>query len=134
PSGQALPFPVATLTIDSVRTQQITIDLVPGATIAGRITDPQGNPLAGVAVSAAALQYDAGRRAFSAGSLPKTTDDRGEYRVYWLPPGEYYVRAEYPDASGNLARRSYYPGTLDSTTAQPLTIRGGETLEGMNFA
>jgi len=134
PAGLALPFPVATLTVDSLQTQRLSIELVPGATIAGRITDPQGNPLAGVKVSAASLQYDAGRRAFSAGSVPKTTDDRGDYRVFWLPPGEYYVRAEYGNADADLARRSYYPGALDSTSAVSLTIRGGETLEGMNFA
>jgi len=134
PGGQALPFPVATLTVDSLQTQRITIDLVPGATIAGRITDPEGNPLAGVSISAATLRYDGGRPSFGVGSDPKKTDDRGEYRIYWLPPGEYYIRAEHPNAAGNLARRSYYPGTLDSTSAVPLTVRGGEVLQGMNFA
>jgi len=134
PGGQALPFPVERIDIDSLQTHRITIDLTPGATIAGRITDPQGNALAGVKVSATSLQYDAGRRVFSAGSVPKTTDDRGEYRIFWLPPGEYYIRAEHPNGNGNLARRSYYPGTLDSTAAVPLTIRGGETLDGMSFA
>jgi hypothetical protein len=134
PAGHPLPFPVATLTIDSLQTQRIVIELVPGATIAGRITGPDGNPLAGVKLSATTLQYDAGRRTFALGSLPKATDDRGDYRIYWLPPGEYYIRAEYENTSSSLARRSYYPGTLDSTSAIPLTIRGGETLEGMNFA
>jgi len=134
PGGQPLPFNVATLTIDSLQTQRITIDLVPGATIAGRITDPQGNPLTGVSVSAAALRYDGGRASFSVGSAPKKTDDHGEYRIYWLPPGEYYIRAEYQSAPGNLARRSYYPGTLDSTFAVPLTVRGGEVVQGTDFA
>jgi hypothetical protein len=134
PGGQALPFPVAFLEIDSLQTQRITIDLAPGATVSGRITDPQGNPLTGVKVSAATLQYDSGRRVFSAGSVPKVTDIRGDYRIFWLPPGEYYIRAEYPDGTSNLARRSYYPGTLDSPFAALLTIRGGEVLDNINFA
>src|SRR5690348_10694114 len=33
PGGQPLPFPVATLTIDSLQTQRISIELVPGAVI-----------------------------------------------------------------------------------------------------
>jgi len=134
PESRTLPAQVAQLTIDSPRTQQLFIDLAPGAAIGGRITDSQGNPLQDVKVSATKLQYDQGRRIFSVGPIPKTTDDRGQYRIFWLPPGEYYIRAEYGSASGNLARRSYYPGTLDSTSAAPLTIRGGESFDGMDFA
>ena len=126
PQARELPAMIASLTIDSPATRRINIKLVPGAVIAGRITDPQGQPLPGVRVSVMKLQYADGQPAFTAGSVPKATDDRGEYRLYWFPPGEYYIRAEYPGGRGNLARRSYYPGTL--------TVRGGESLEGMNFA
>jgi hypothetical protein len=134
PQARELPAMVASLTIDSPAIQRIEIKLVPGAVIAGRITDPQGQPLPGVRVSVMKLQYADGQPAFTAGSVPKATDDRGEYRLSWFPPGEYYIRAEYPGGLGNLARRFYYPGTLDSALAVPLTVRGGESLEGMNFA
>src|SRR5262245_28014563 len=60
PQGQSLPSMVGSLAIDSPQTQQLTIDLVPGAVIAGRITDPQGRPLQGVQVSTTKLQYDEG--------------------------------------------------------------------------
>lgn len=133
PLGTPLPTPVASIAVDSSRVQQIVIDLMPGATIGGRVTDPQGRPLQGVQVSAMKLQYDEGRPAFSAGSLPRTTDDRGEFRLFWFAPGEYYIRAEYPNGQNSLARKSYYPGTVDSNMAIPLTVRGGESLEGMNF-
>ena len=134
PQGQALPAMVATLKIDSAQTQQLVINLVPGAVIGGLITDPAGKPLPGVAVSAMKLQYDEGRPAFGVGPLPKTTNDRGEYRLFWFPPGEYYIRAEYPNGPNNLAGRAYYPGTMNSTLAVPVTIRGGESLDGLNFA
>jgi hypothetical protein len=134
PQASALPTSVALTNINSTQTHQMVIDLTPGAVIAGRITDPQGRPVSGVQISAMKLQYEEGRPAFSLGTLPKTTDDRGEYRVFWLSPGDYYIRAEYPARQDNLARRSYYPGTLDSGMAAPLTVRGGELLEGMNFS
>ena len=117
PQGRALPSPVASLTVDSTRAQQVVIDLVPGAAIGGRITDPQGTARSRRAGdSAMKLQYDEGRPSFGAGSVPRTTDDRGEYRLFWFAPGEYYIRAEYPSGQNSLARKSYYPGTMDSNT------------------
>src|SRR6478672_11155735 len=48
PQGLELPGVVEFVTLDSQRTQQLTIDLIPGAVITGRITDPEGRPLEGV--------------------------------------------------------------------------------------
>lgn len=132
PGRQALPFAAATFTVDSQRTQQVVVELTPGGRISGRINDPQGNPLPNVSVSATQMDYQDGRKAFAPGTIPIKTNDRGEYRVFWLHPGEYYIRAEQTGA-GNLAGRSYYPGTLDSNVATPITIRGGESVEGMDF-
>jgi hypothetical protein len=133
PLGRPLPSPVATVTVDS-RRAQVVIDLVPGAAIGGRVTDAEGRPVPGVQMTAMKLQYDEGRAAFGAGSAPRTTDDRGEFRLFWFPPGEYYIRAEYPSGRNSLARKSYYPGTVDSNTAVALTLRGGESIDGLNFA
>jgi len=133
PLGRPLPSPVAGVTVDSTRLQQVVIDIVPGASIGGRITDAQGRPVPGVQVTAMKLQYDEGRPAFGAGSIPRTTDDRGEYRLFWFAPGEYYIRAEYPTGRNSLARKSYFPGTVDSNLAVPLTLRGGDSVDGTNF-
>src|SRR6188508_1734017 len=84
PQGRALPSQVASLTVDSTRTQLVVIDLMPGAAIGGRITDPEGRPLQGVQVSAMKLQYDEGQPSFGVGSVPRATDDRGEYRLFWF--------------------------------------------------
>jgi hypothetical protein len=118
--------------VDFPQTQPLVLELVPGAVIGGRITDPQGRPLAGVAVSAMKLQYTEGRRSFGPGSIAQKTDDRGQYRLFWFAPGEYFIRAEY--SSATLARRSYYPGTVDSNAAASFVIRGGESLDAMDFS
>jgi hypothetical protein len=128
PEGQSL------LTVESPQTQPIIIELVQGAVIGGRITDPQGRPLSGVAVSAMKLQYTEGRRSFGPGSVPQRTDDRGQYRLFWFAPGEYFIRAEYQNSQATLARRSYYPGTVDSNLAASFVIRGGESLDAMDFS
>ncbi|HZI51083.1 MAG TPA: hypothetical protein VFE29_04620, partial [Terriglobia bacterium] len=79
------------------------------------------------------LQYRNGQPAFGVGSVPVASNDRGEFRLFWFPPGEYYVRAEYSSAQSDLARKSYYPGTVDSNTAVALSVRGGESLDNLNF-
>ena len=134
PEGQPLPLQLGSLTVDSSPVQTLVVDLVPGAIVGGRITDPQGQPLAGVAVSVMQLEYTEGRRAFSPGSIAQKTDDRGQYRLFWFGPGEYYVRAEFQNPQGNLARRSYYPGTVDSNGAASFVVRGGETFDGLDFS
>jgi hypothetical protein len=132
PRGLALPQPVASVTVGASR-NHLFVDLTPGAVFRGRVTDPQGRPLQGVQMSAMELQYREGRPAFGVGSLPKPTDGRGEFQLFSFPPGEYYIRAEYPSDQNGLARKSYYPGTVDSNSATALLVRGGEALDNLNF-
>jgi hypothetical protein len=131
--GNPLPNFVATVTLEPLRSQQIVVTLIPGAIISGRATDTEGQPMVGVEMSAMKLQYDEGRPVFSVGTPPIATNARGEYRIPWLPPGEYYLRAEFPSPRQQFAMRTYYPGTTDSLAAITLTIRGGESLDGTNL-
>ena len=133
PQGNPLPSPVANVTVDAATSHRILITLIAGAVVSGTITDVEGLPIAGVQMSAMKLQYEDGRPVFAAGTPAVATNNRGEYRIPWLPPGEYYLRAEYADPQQQFARRTYYPGTTDSLTAVPLMIRGGESLTGINF-
>ena len=134
PNGSPLPSIVATVPVDASRSHQVFITLIAGALVRGRITDAQGLPLAGVQMSAMKLQYEDGRPVFAVGTPPVATNDRGEYRIAWLPPGEYYLRAEYSNSEQSFARRTYFPGTIGWLSAVPLMIRGGEKLEGTDLA
>src|SRR4029450_8408734 len=51
-----------------------------------------GKPLVNVSVRALKYSYDDGRRLLKI-ITTDTTDDRGEFRLFWLPPGQYYVSA-----------------------------------------
>ena len=60
--------------------------------IAGTISDEEGEPVAGVSVQAMSKVFNQGKSALQARGSAKT-DDRGNYRLYDLPPGRYYVQA-----------------------------------------
>jgi hypothetical protein len=61
------------------------------------------------------------------------TNDIGEFRLYGLAPGDYYISAtlrnftigESDDRSGYAP--TYYPGTTDVGAAQRLTVSIGQT-------
>ena len=89
-----------------------------GGAISGRVVDEFGDPLAGANVSALRLQSspDGARTARTGTSVP--SDDNGSYRIYGLPPGQYYVSVNDPSAARMILLTS--PG--GSTGAQTLTI------------
>jgi hypothetical protein len=70
-------------------------------TITGRVTDAEGQPMGHVRVSALSALVQNGRRYLTVIGATHT-DDRGEYRLFWLSPGRYYVAARPED----LQRRS----------------------------
>ncbi len=73
--------------------QDIIIRLTPGGVISGRVYDQAGRPLEGTAIRAFRRRYQAdGRSSLSAVGFA-ATNDLGEYRLYWLPPGTYYLFA-----------------------------------------
>src|SRR5206468_5450232 len=78
-----------------------TIDLrvVRGGVITGRVLDEDGEPLARAVVTVQRYQYVRGERQLSPAGGDQT-DDRGQYRVFGLPPGDYYVSA----TAGGLAQ------------------------------
>ena len=80
------------------RKGNVTLRLPPGAVITGTVRNQAGEPLAGARVSTLRMAFygpDGGRALANFGSsgLGDVTDDRGEFRAYGLPAGEYWVVA-----------------------------------------
>jgi 5-hydroxyisourate hydrolase-like protein (transthyretin family) len=98
--------------------------LIPGGTISGRVLDNLGRPAASASITALRLNYQEGRPAVF---LVKTatTNDRGEYRMFWMEPGEYYIRASKALPTGPA--RAYYPGA--DTISRALKVRVSEGAE-----
>lgn len=92
----------------------VTVRIAPGAVITGTVTDRSGQPMAGVSVRVQRVATSAtGQRVFTSlvGPATQATDDRGEYRVFGLPAGDYIVMAQ-PRLPGPI---------LEATEVRPTT-------------
>lgn len=78
----------------------LSVPLLPAATIAGKVRHPDGEAAAGVTVLAYREVYDRNRHEYDVASR-SVTDDHGEYRLYGLAPGRYNVVANYTPFAGD---------------------------------
>ena len=108
----------------------IDFALVAGASIVGRILDEDGSPFAGADVDALVTRFEAGADTlFSVATVQ--TDDRGEFRLFGLAPGRYFVSAADP-AFRNVSTPkgvqhfspTYYPGVALADQARAVVIAG----------
>ena len=117
--------------------RDIVIRLTPLGIITGRILDEDGDPIRQIQVQTMVYRYTAaGRQLSPRGSA--TSNDLGEYRIYDVPPGHYYLKASSFESmgggsSGESYGTSYYPGTPDTATAAAIEVGAGQTLEGINL-
>jgi protocatechuate 3,4-dioxygenase beta subunit len=149
-----------------------TIALTPTGSISGRVTDASGQPVVLADVFALKTAYQEGQRTFVQ-SLSAKTDDRGEYRIFWMTPGLYYVNVIVPDGTqvSNLLMNAdgldtqlsmsanrlsvrdvfsrpigtgagpneahvpvYFPTTTDPRQAQPVDVKPGSDIRGVDIA
>jgi len=70
----------------------VVLTLARGAVMTGTVYDDHGQPLPEVAVQAWAVNTSlAGERTLKMGSQVVESDDRGVYRIFGLPPGDYTI-------------------------------------------
>jgi hypothetical protein len=125
--------------------QQISdyvVSLVPASTLTGRVHDQDGEPMSGVSISAMRYKYGrAGKRVLSP-LHHAMTNDLGEYRMFGLMPGQYFLlatpqsdqfEADVVPASTPATKTpklryaaTFYPGTQNETDAVALNMAGGE--------
>jgi hypothetical protein len=138
--GQRRPFaPGQALDIRAGEVvDKIDVTLPRGGVIMGRVLDEFGELAGGVQVAALRSEFAQGRRHLRA-AAQAPTNDVGEYRLFGLPPGQYYVSASLPtDGVGESGDRSgyapaYYPGAGSPTEAQRLHLGTGQTLNDINL-
>ena len=130
---------------DAQTIDKIAIALPRGSVLGGRITDEFGEPVANASVTAWRYAYQAGARRMvpaPGANARDTTDDQGHFRLFGLPPGEYYVSAtlrgggpEVTDPMGELSgyAATYYPGTTNVAEAQRVTIALSQENTGVHF-
>lgn len=122
---------------------KIDLRLARTGAITGKIVDEFGDAVTDVSVTAMRYQYVQGSRRLMPSGRGGGTNDIGEYRIYGLTPGQYYVSATLRNFSGGMPsdtsdRSSYaptfYPGTGNVADAQRLTIAPGQTATAINVA
>jgi protocatechuate 3,4-dioxygenase beta subunit len=115
----------------------ITLRLTPSAVIAGRVTTEGDEPAPNVFVQAMKYNYMNDKRQLTdVGSA--TTNDRGEYRIWGLAPGKYYVRATHPRAQaaragGQVFVPMFYPNVTDPSRTQPIDLHPGDEVTGIDL-
>jgi protocatechuate 3,4-dioxygenase beta subunit len=114
--------------------KDLNFKLIRGGVISGAIQDDEGEPVVGAGIQVLARNYRRGMPSVNPIGLA-TSDDRGQYRVYNLTPGRYYVQATArgfaPMVSGPLGEESlsfapiYYPNSINLQDAQRVEVRAG---------
>jgi Carboxypeptidase regulatory-like domain len=127
--------------------KELLFRMLPSAVISGRIQNENGEPLPWVRVSALRATYRQGKRSLSS-EVTVVTNDLGEYRLFGLRPGRYFLSAIYrpgqrlepveDDVDSEDAGKSgyvptYYPGTSDPAKATALTIKTGDEISSMDL-
>lgn len=146
--GQKKPHdPGAVLTLrGGQQMNDLLFYLIPSAVIAGKILDENGEPLPEIFVSALRQGYLEGKRSLSTETTAQT-DDRGEYRLFGLSPGRYFISAVFPQW-GRFSRgdepeeaqpnqqgyaKMYYPGTPDAAKATAISVKEGEEIPSVEI-
>jgi len=91
--------PPITVTVTRGAAAPIELPMTPAGAISGRVYNANGQPLGAIEVLAMKASYPGGRRTLTP-AQSVMTNDLGEYRLFWLPPGRYYVSAVHPKAQG----------------------------------
>ncbi len=111
------------------------------AVISGRVMDRDGDPVTNVQVMLMRPGRNLGEKILT-NYRGTSTDDRGQYRIAGVDPGDYYILCTpgnmQPMGPVGPARREmlvqqYFPAARDAKEAKVLTLYGGDTLNGIDF-
>jgi protocatechuate 3,4-dioxygenase beta subunit len=129
---------------DAQTLEKITMALPRGSVLSGRISDEFGEPVANASVTAFRYGYAGGARRMMPGGQNSrdTTDDQGQFRLFGLSPGDYYVSAtlrtggpEVTDPMGEMSgyAATYYPGTTNVAEAARITLAVSQENTSVSF-
>jgi protocatechuate 3,4-dioxygenase beta subunit len=151
--GQTRPFePGRPIDLaDAQVMEKADVALPRGSAVSGRILDEFGEPVADASVAAMRMQYVQGKRRLASAGRSSMTNDLGQFRLFGLSPGEYYVSvtmrsmetmmmdmmggAGGPTGSSNNSgyAATYYPGTPNPAEAQRISLAVGQDLSSIDI-
>jgi len=144
-----------TFTIVAGQALNVEVSLQRGGVIAGRVLDPNGEPLSDARVMAMRRMPAPPNRGDASRLVPapmqglQQTNDLGEFRLAGLAPGEYIIAAlrhgfspfggpgvtphSSASAAGTTTVTTFYPGTTDQAGAQTVTVSAGAEVVNIAF-
>jgi Carboxypeptidase regulatory-like domain len=120
----------------------VTVRVVKGGVITGRVTDADGNPVVGAHVNVASVRTLEGQPLLGSPSRERRTDDRGVYRLYGLGPGVYLVFAGGRSQNGGSLNRltpfdgelpTYYPSSSSREGAVEVQVQTGQEMTDIDI-
>jgi protocatechuate 3,4-dioxygenase beta subunit len=131
--------------------EPIELRLIPDGVIAGRVVDDEGDPVRRASVEVQQYGYAGGKKQLRT-TRGAQTDDRGEYRIYHLAPGKYWLHVQPTQRrnqpmprmmQGSVQQQNmpaltglapaYYPGSADVSHATELQLAPGAELDGIDI-
>ena len=120
--------------------RNVVLRVSPQAVITGRALDDDSEPLPNVGIYLFRYTFRRGKRQLEECDQANT-NDLGEYRMFGLSPGRYYLSATPNDFSGGPQRYDsgrgyapvYYPGATDPAGAKPIDLEAGTLLRGLDI-
>jgi protocatechuate 3,4-dioxygenase beta subunit len=130
--------------------RDVQVALYPSAVISGHVYDDDAEPVVNAHVNALKFSYQEGKRKLRPVGFGQT-NDLGEFRIFGLAPGSYFVSATFggwdrpqlasgpSSASGGGAGEemayapTYYPGTNDLGRAIAVELKPGEEVSGIDI-
>jgi protocatechuate 3,4-dioxygenase beta subunit/uncharacterized protein (DUF2141 family) len=122
----------------------VKIKLIPLGVITGRVLDDDGDPVRGAWVQAMAYTYRSGKRQLN--SVEQVmANDKGEFRIFGLIPGTFYLRALGVNGGRYTVRGmggavsegspapTFFPNTADGAHATPIDVSAGAQLRGFDI-
>jgi hypothetical protein len=126
--------------LDNQTVERVDLTLPRGSVITGRIVDEYGEPAPEIQVAALRYQFIQGQRRLVPSSRMASTNDIGEFRLFGIPPGQYYISATWRNPNGGNPNPNdspgdrtayvpiYLPGTTNANEAQRITVAAGQEL------
>lgn len=121
--------------------KNIDVKLTPQGVVIGRVVDEDGDPVAVAQLRAMQPMYQNGRKTLRVAGY-SSTNDKGEYRIFGLAPGRYYVAVvQNPNNISAAEIRSdgdgdyapvFYPATTSVQTAMQVDVAAGRELSGID--
>ena len=118
---------------------KIDIKLRAAGVISGTVLDEDNQPMEGAEVQAIRVRYQKGGQQEGMTMRMVVSDDMGNFRLFGLPEGNYFVRVIENRNAGVQTERanfrlSYYPGTPTIESAQKLKATAGAETSGVRFS